>query len=113
VIFDIDDTLVRYHTQTPNSEVVKFYHQVANLGYHIVILTARLQFLESITIDQLEYFGLNDYDKIIFRRMQESDYGKYKLVQRKKLAKIYDIVANVGDMDHDFFGGYNGMIIQV
>lgn len=113
VIFDIDGTLVDYYSQESIDPVVDFYKQVLKMGFHTVILTARLKDMKKSTVKLLNKIGIKKYDDIIFRDHWMDSFGKYKLDQRKKLATTYDIVANVGDMITDFQGGYNGKIIKI
>lgn len=122
IIFDVDDTLVdtsKFSRKFPLLEglepTITFYQYVKELGYHTVILTARTIERKDITIQNLQRLKIKDYDDIIFRTKDDTkhSFGKYKLIQRKKLAKKYTIVANVGDQVWDFEGGYNGKIIKI
>jgi predicted secreted acid phosphatase len=113
VIFDIDGTLIDFWSQEAIEPTVDFYKTAKKLGYHTVILTARLKDMKSQTIKKLNEIGIKNYDEIIFRDYLFQDIGDFKLSQRKKLATNYDIVANVGDRITDFKGGYNGKIIKI
>jgi predicted secreted acid phosphatase len=113
VIFDIDGTLVDFWTQEAIEPTIDFYNKIIKLGYHTIILTARLKDMKNQTIKKLNQIGIKNYDQIIFRDYLFENIADYKLNQRKKLATNYDIVANVGDRITDFKGGYNGKIIKI
>jgi predicted secreted acid phosphatase len=118
----VDDTLLdcgkiskRFPLFDSLQPTVEFYRYVKDLGYRTVILTARNESRRETTIKNLQHIKITDYDDIIFRTKNDIDYSfaKYKLNQRKNLAKKYTIIANIGDQLSDFEGGYNGKIIKI
>lgn len=113
VIFDIDGTLVNFVSEEGIEPTIDFLHEVQKIGYSIVLLTGRIESMKTETIKLLNKLGVKNYDQIIFRSNNTNNIGDYKLNERKKLATKYSIVANVGDMIHDFKGGFNGKIIKI
>ena len=122
IIFDIDDTLLDTEKFSKNfplfdgiDPAVTLYNYLLDLGYHIVILTARKEDRRETTIYNLNRIKVKNYDELIMRK--ETDLGvsfaKYKLQERIKLSRNYTIVANIGDQMSDFEGGYNGKIIKI
>lgn len=94
VMFDIDDTLIFTNGQ-PNKPIIELLHKMKNLGYKIVIITARPGFKEVIewTIKQLAGHGIV-YDYIGFTS------ARTKTLMKKKLG--YNFVLSVGDMPTDW-----------
>lgn len=119
VIFDIDDTLLNFASfkKFPMLEGIEpsitFYKYVQELGFRIVLLTARKEEKRDITIQNLNRVNIKNYDQLIMRKNKENSISKYKLKQRIKLSKKYTIIANIGDQITDFEGGYNGKIIKL
>jgi len=122
IIFDIDDTLLDTSKFSKNfpmfdglDPTITFYQYVMDLGYHVVLLTARKEDRRNATIRNLDRLGIKGYDDLIFRKDEDLgiSFGKYKLKERKNLSKNYTIIANIGDQISDFEGGYNGKIIKI
>jgi predicted secreted acid phosphatase len=121
VIFDIDDTLMdtgrfskkHFPLLDGFEPTITLYNYLQDLGYHLVILTARNENRRDVTEENLKRINIKNYDELIMRNDSSEPFGAYKLKQRKNLSKNYTIVANIGDQISDFEGGYNGKIIKV
>ena len=93
VMFDIDDTLI-FTNGTPNSPMIELLHIAKNLGYSIVIITARPGFTPVIrwTIQQLRMFNIT-YDYLGFTS------ARTKTLMKQQLP--YTFVLSVGDLNTD------------
>jgi predicted HAD superfamily phosphohydrolase YqeG len=93
-MFDIDDTLI-WTNGTPNKPIIDLLHRMKNLGYKIVIITARpgLHFVVEWTVQQLTNHGIV-YDYLGFTSAET------KTLMKKKLG--YNFVLSVGDMPTDW-----------
>ena len=120
VIFDIDDTLLdtgKFSKSFPLMDgfepTITLYNYLLDLGYHLIILTARREERRHATEANLKKLKIKNYDELIMRKDSNESFGKFKLRERKNLSKNYTIIANIGDQFSDFEGGYNGKIIKV
>ena len=93
-MFDIDDTLIFTNGQ-PNKPIIDLLHKMKNLGYIIVIITARPGFHMVVqwTIQQLASHGIV-YDYLGFTSAET------KTDMKKKLG--YNFILSVGDMPTDW-----------
>ena len=93
-MFDIDDTLIFINGQ-PNKPIIDLLHKMKDMGYKIIIITARPGFEETInwTIRQLASHGIV-YDYLGFTSAET------KTIMKKKLG--YNFVLSVGDMPTDW-----------
>lgn len=93
-MFDIDDTLI-FINGHPNVPIIKVLHNMKELGYKIIIITARpgLQPVINYTIKQLTDYGIT-YNYLGFTSAQT------KTIMKKKLG--YNFVLSVGDMPTDW-----------
>lgn len=94
VMFDIDDTLISSETGKRIEPVYKIYEIAKNLGYKIVIVTARPLFDDNVkwTQRQLRNFNIK-YDELVFASPKNKGY--YKRTSE------YNFILSVGDMDTD------------
>jgi len=99
VMFDIDDTLIFTDGQ-PNQPIIDLVHISKELGYEVVIITARPQVKHAIdwTIDQMERYGI-DYDHIGFTSAETKSLMKRGLPHRFILS-IGDMHTDLTDSDH-------------
>lgn len=93
VMFDIDDTLI-FVSGVPNLPIIELLHEAINMGYAIIIITARpgIKGVIDHTIQQLGYYKIN-YNYLGFT----SPETKYLMKQRLP----YHFVLSVGDMPTD------------
>ena len=94
VMFDIDDTLISSGTGKRIEAVYKIYEIARNLGYKIIIVTARPLFDANVkwTQNQLKNYNIK-YDGLVFASPENKGY--YKRTSK------YNFVLSVGDMDTD------------
>lgn len=94
VMFDIDDTLIWSNGQ-PNVPIIQLLHSMRDLGYKIVIITARpgVEICVRMTIKQLRDHGIV-CDYLGFTSAQTKTHMKRKLG--------YNFVLSVGDMPTDW-----------
>jgi Predicted hydrolases of the HAD superfamily len=95
-MFDIDDTLI-FTNGRPNIPVINLLNKARELGYHIVIITARpgIQKFVEMTIQELGKYGIR-YDYLGFTSAET------KHLMKKQLP--YHFVLSVGDMPTDLTG---------
>jgi hydroxymethylpyrimidine pyrophosphatase-like HAD family hydrolase len=93
-MFDIDDTLI-FVNGKPNVPIINLLHEMKNLGYKIVIITARPAWKISIdyTINQLKNHGIY-YDYLGFTSANNKTLMKQNLP--------YNFILSVGDMPTDW-----------
>lgn len=94
VMFDIDDTLITSKTGERIEEVYKIYQQSRQMGFKIIIVTARPHFDSNVkwTKRQLKEHNII-YDKLVFASPKNK--GGYKRTSK------YNFILSVGDMDTD------------
>ena len=129
VIFDIDDTLVytnpiNIHTEndykvrnTENLMIFKGIKQIIDvaklckeLGFYIIIITARPYESEMSSIRNLEYLGIK-YDELYHNKNYPDLTFKVKLKQQ--LAKKHNIILSVGDNWYDIQNLKNCLCIKL
>ncbi len=93
VMFDIDDTLI-FKNGAPNTPMIKLLHVARNLGYKIVIITARpgMGMVINWTRKQLRKYNII-YDYLGFTS------ARTKTLMKKQLP--YTFVLSVGDLNTD------------
>lgn len=93
-MFDIDDTLI-WTNGNPNVPIINLLHKMKDLGYHIIIITARpgIPGVVQYTIKQLQNHGI-PYHYLGFTTAET------KTVMKKKLG--YNYILSVGDMPTDW-----------
>lgn len=99
VMFDIDDTLI-FTNGKPNTPIINLLHEAKNMGYKIVIITARPGFERVIrmTIKQLEDNNIR-YDYIGFTSAATKSLMKKQLPYHFVLS-VGDIPTDLTDSDH-------------
>lgn len=138
-VFDVDDTLLSSHPGRrhrfathllssgarmpsaylpPLDPVVRLYRSLRERGVRTAILTGRRSTNEAVTLDNLQWAGIDGWDHAIFRAVgtpeQHMDAVDYKSRQRARLAAAgYEIVANVGDQHSDLHGGNSGVAVKL
>jgi hydroxymethylpyrimidine pyrophosphatase-like HAD family hydrolase len=93
VMFDIDDTLI-FTDGRPNTPMIDLLHEAVNMGYQIIIITARPG-LESVikwTVKQLDEYKIG-YHYLGFTSTETKHIMKQKLP--------YKFILSVGDMPTD------------
>jgi predicted HAD superfamily phosphohydrolase YqeG len=93
VMFDIDDTLI-FTDGRPNTPMIDLLHEAVNMGYQIIIITARPG-LESVikwTVKQLDEYKIG-YHYLGFTSAETKHIMKQKLP--------YKFILSVGDMPTD------------
>jgi len=93
VMFDIDDTLI-FTNGRANIPIIKLLHGAMNLGYKIIIMTARPQILGML---QMTKYQLSVYDIPYHELYITPAQNKGHL----KVKTGYNYVLSVGDMDTD------------
>ncbi|XP_066378292.1 acid phosphatase 1-like [Miscanthus floridulus] len=86
---------------------LNLYNQLQGLGFHIILLTGRIEFQRNATESNLLSAGYNSWEKLILR--QPSDIGKtavqYKSERRAAMeAEGFKILGNSGDQWSDLIG---------
>lgn len=96
VMFDIDDTLIFTNGQ-PNTPIIELLKIAQQLGYKIIIITARpgLKQVVEWTIRQLVSYNIS-YDYLGFTSAQT------KIQMKRELP--YNFILSVGDMPTDLTG---------
>lgn len=95
VMFDIDDTLIRPSSGEIIAPIVALAHRAAQMGYKIVIITARPHWFE----DTVEYTKQNlrdigvKWDQLIFCTGPQKG--------QMKRESDYNFILSVGDMEWD------------
>lgn len=93
VMFDIDDTLI-YFNGVPNLPIIELLHEANNMGYAIIIITARpgIKSVVDHTIQQLGHYKIN-YNYLGFTSAETKHLMKQRLP--------YNFILSVGDMPTD------------
>ena len=93
-MFDIDDTLISSKTGKRKEVVYKLYSLLHNMGYKMIIVTARPGFAANVswTERQLASHGIT-YDQLVFTPAENK--GNFK----KRSG--YNFIYSVGDLDTD------------
>jgi hydroxymethylpyrimidine pyrophosphatase-like HAD family hydrolase len=96
VMFDIDDTLI-FTDGRPNIPIIELLYRAKQLGYKIVIITARpgIQYAIQWTIKQLGDYKIG-CDYLGFTSAET------KLLMKQKLP--YNFILSVGDLPTDLSG---------
>ena len=106
VMFDIDDTLITSKTGKRIEEVYKIYQQSRQMGFKIIIVTARPYFDSNVkwTERQLKEYNII-YDKLVFASPENK--GDYKRTSK------YNFILSVGDMDTDLTDSLHSIKISM
>jgi predicted mannosyl-3-phosphoglycerate phosphatase (HAD superfamily) len=93
VMFDIDDTLI-FSNGKANTPIIKLLHGAMQLGYNIIIMTARPQIfgMLQMTKHQLSMYGI-PYHELYITPATNKGHLKVKTG--------YNYVLSVGDADTD------------
>ncbi|MGK9476919.1 HAD family acid phosphatase [Melioribacter sp. OK-6-Me] len=100
----------------PNKEVKRFYNYLRSKNIRIIFLSGRYEETYKATVDNLHSAGYTEYDTLIIRKNHQINElaSKFKSRVRKELSeKGYRIIANVGDQQSDFEGGYTGYVVRL
>jgi len=97
VMFDIDDTLI-YQVLGPSGNpiepMIQLIREADNLGYKVVIITARPHYHENVEVTKHELHALNiPYDYLIFAPAEKKGIVKQQTE--------FNFVLSVGDMPTD------------
>jgi len=90
VMFDIDDTLI-YYNMKPNTSIIELAKRSKDLGYKVVIITARPDYKENrrITEDELKVNNI-EYDLLFYT----THHNKHNIKQQLSS----NFILSVGDM---------------
>ena len=93
VMFDIDDTLI-FTDGEENRDVINLLYYAMNIGYHIIIITARPGYKSNVlwTKDQLKQY------MIPYHELHFTPPEKKTLIKRMS---PYNYVLSVGDQETD------------
>ena len=98
VMFDIDDTLINQKTGKVIPHIKKLLDSCRQLGYKIIIITARPDTYE---VRQMTYFELRElgifYSALYFRTPSQKSYLKRELKRKRG----WNFVLSVGDQPTD------------
>lgn len=83
-------------------------------GVRIIFLSGREGVHFGSSMHNLKSEGFRP-DSLILREPGEMKLSaaQYKLNHRKSMALKYDIIANVGDQESDFYGGFSGQEVHI
>eukprot|EP01128_Nolandella_sp_AFSM9_P008950 TRINITY_DN5596_c0_g1_i1.p1 TRINITY_DN5596_c0_g1~~TRINITY_DN5596_c0_g1_i1.p1 ORF type:complete len:265 (-),score=62.91 TRINITY_DN5596_c0_g1_i1:164-934(-) len=139
VIFDIDDTVLSSYDEmlridfgyiaklsddyqrganmTAIPQTKHLYEKLIKLGYQVVYITGRKDFMRPFTITNLEREGLSTYTELYLRSEEwyHATAQEFKTHIRTMLVqeKGYDIVGSMGDQWSDISGAYTGYQMKV
>ena len=90
VMFDIDDTLI-YYNKKPNNHMIELAKVSKDLGYKLIIITARPDFIDNRNYTEFELTKHNiPFDLLFYAKHEDKGYIKNQLSSQ--------IVLSVGDM---------------
>ena len=112
IMFDIDDTLVNYLGE-PHREIIRIYRIAKNLGFKIVVITARADDYSNQTQRELDSIGI--VPDFLYLRSSEDNYNDFKIKKKDFLKNFYgiDIVLSIGDQWIDVNGKNSGYGIKL
>lgn len=97
VMFDIDDTLIYQllgPTGKPMEPMIQLIREADELGYKVVIITARPHYQENVDVTKAQLHELNiPYDYLIFSPAEQKGIVKQQTE--------FNFVLSVGDMPTD------------
>lgn len=96
--------------------VKSFYDLLIERGIKVILITGRSTENYESTYKNLINQGYKNFDTLICRKPLDSytSMAEFKYAMRKQISQNgYNIIANVGDQETDFTGGYNGKIIKL
>lgn len=103
----------------PIQPVLELYNWIKSQGITIFIITGRFPSLRLSNLDPTEKnlinVGYTGFEKLYLKpRDLKIPTSEYKLQIRKQLTEEgYNIIANIGDQESDFKGGYNGKSFKI
>lgn len=103
----------------PIQPVFELYNWIKSQGVTIFVVTGRFPSLRISNPDPTERnllnVGYTDFEKLYLKpREPKVATSEYKLQIRKQLTEYgYNIIANFGDQESDFKGGYNGKSFKI
>jgi len=119
VLFDVDETLVFGDPEEklgvremelgdhsgqpvfilpPNPQIVKIAKEARNLGFKVIILTARPSTSKLATVTNLDMFGI-PYDKVFMNDKDEDPEFKIRL--RRRISEQNSLLLTIGDQPCD------------
>lgn len=120
VIFDIDDTLIDISKVIRKSHNIVLFDQIEpivrlckrckELGYKVIILTARYKHAMMSSFQNLNLFHI-EYDEIYHNEKEEDP--RFKIQFKQNLANTNNIILCIGDQWHDIQGIYNSLGIKL
>jgi predicted secreted acid phosphatase len=96
--------------------VKNLYDILIEKGIKVIFITGRSTSNYEATYKNLINVGYTNFDTLICRKPIDSytSMADFKYAIRKQIsANGYNIIANIGDQDTDFTGGYNGKIVKL
>lgn len=99
----------------PIQQVCRFYYYIKGLGLKTLLLTGRSEETRDITISNLKWVGITNWDDLVLRNLYEKNLpaSSYKSNRRATWANEYFIIANIGDQYSDLSGAYSGYTIKL
>ncbi len=101
---------------TAITPVKNIYNLLVEQGIKIIFITGRSTKNYEATYKNLIAQGYTKFDTLICRKPLDSypSMAEFKFAMRKQMtANGYNIIANFGDQETDFTGGYNGKIVKL
>lgn len=96
--------------------VKNLYNILIQKDIKVIFITGRSTKNYEATYKNLIDEGYTKFDTLICRKPLDSykSMADFKYAMRKQMtAKGYNIIANIGDQETDFSGGYNGKIVKL
>lgn len=96
--------------------VKNLYDILIEKGIKVIFITGRSTSNYEATYKNLINVGYTNFDTLICRKPIDSytSMADFKYAMRKQIsANGYNIIANIGDQETDFTGGYNGKIVKL
>ncbi len=96
--------------------VKELYKVLIEQGVKVIFITGRSTKNYEATYKNLIAQGYTKFDTLICRKPVDSfpNMAEFKYAMRKQMtANGYNIIANIGDQETDFTGGYNGKIVKL
>lgn len=96
--------------------VKNLYDILIEKGIKVIFITGRSTSNYEATYKNLINVGYTNFDTLICRKPIDSytSMADFKYAMRKQISvNGYNIIANIGDQETDFTGGYNGKIVKL
>lgn len=94
----------------------RFYDYLISKKIDAVFISGRNDDSYQATLKNLFDQGYTKFDTVIVRNKDERNLSaaEFKLAKRKELSsKGFNIIANIGDQESDFYSGYSGYVVKL